>query len=326
MEVRASAPAKVILFGEHFVVYNQPALVLAVDKRVQVSARLREDQHIHIRSSNLGLSAIFTEDHFQPQRRGKEAHRRLEPIRIATQKILDISGEKVGVEIEISSRIPVAAGLGSSAAVSAAVAASVSRLLNLQISKEKIFDITLEAERFIHRTPSGIDPAISTYGGLILFQKDRGVTPLEIDVDLPLVVGDTQLKRSTGDMVAEVGKRREQCPSVIDPVLKAGAEIVQSAIQALKNGDLPELGELMDINQGLLSAVGVSNESLERIIYAARNAGALGAKLTGAGGGGCMIALCPEERLEDVAQAIREVGGTAFLARKTDDGVRVEAT
>ena len=190
--------------------------------------------------------------------------------------------------------------------------------------KESIFNIALEAERFIHGTPSGIDPAISTYGGAILFQKGKGIKPLKADIDLPLVVGDTGMKRSTGDMVAELRRRGETYPSVIDPVLKVGEEIVRSAVKALESGDIQALGELMNVNQGLLSAVGVSNEPPERLIYAEREAGVLGAKLTGAGGGGCMIALCYEEKLKDVLEAVEHMGGTAFIARKTDEGVRIE--
>jgi mevalonate kinase len=203
LEVRASAPAKVILFGEHFVVYGEPAIVLAIDKRAHVRARLREDQRVYIDSTGLGLSGFFTGARFQPEHGGKEARGRLEPIKIAAQKVLEVSEEKAGVDIEVSSQIPVAAGLGSSAAVAAAVAASVSQLFDLKISKERIYNIAFEAERFIHGTPSGIDPAISTYGGAILFQKSKGITPLKANVDLPLVVGDTGMKRSTGDLVAK---------------------------------------------------------------------------------------------------------------------------
>jgi mevalonate kinase len=324
LDVRASAPAKVILFGEHFVVYGEPAIVLAIDKRAHVRARLREDQRIYINSTSLGLSGFFTGDRFQPERGGEEARRRLEPIKTAAQKVLEVSEEKTGVDIEVSSQIPVAAGIGSSAAVAAAVAASVSQLLDSKTSKEKIYNVALEAERFIHGTPSGIDPAISTYGGAILFQKGKGITPLKANVDLPLVVGDTGMKRSTGDLVAKLGRRRARYPLVINPILKVGGEIVRSAVNALKSGDTRALGELMNVNQGLLSAVGVSNEPLERLIYAARKAGALGAKLTGAGGGGCIISLCYEEKLGDVLEAVKHVGRTAFIARKTDEGVRIE--
>lgn len=324
MGVRASAPAKIILFGEHFVVYGEPAIVLAIDKRVRASAELRTDQRMYINSLDLGSSGFFMGEHFHPEQGGKEARTKLEPVRIAIQRVLNRSEREAGVDVEIRSSIPVAAGLGSSAAVAAAVAAAVSRLLDVELSGEEVFRIAYEAERFVHGTPSGIDPAISTHGGVFLFRRDRGFTPLDVKEDMPLVIGDTGMERSTGDLVAMVRKRRKQYPSIIDPIIKAGGEISLRAVEALETGDLHTLGYLMNLNHALLCAIGVSNETLERLVYAARKAGALGAKLTGAGGGGCMIALCPPEKTQRVAEAIERAGGTAFVARKTDEGVRIE--
>jgi mevalonate kinase len=117
---------------------------------------------------------------------------------------------------------------------------------------------------------------------------------------------------------------RDKYPQVIEPIMSAGREVVLRAIDALKKNDLETLGELMDINHALLYGVGVSDESLEWLVNAARKAGALGAKLTGAGGGGCMIALTRNENLEQVLEAIQRVGGRPFMARKTDEGVRIE--
>jgi len=322
--VTASAPAKTILFGEHFVVYGEPAIVLAIDKRARASAELRADQRIYINSLDLGSSGFFIGESFQPERGGQEARTKLEPLRIAIQRVLDRSKKGAGVSVEIRSSIPVAAGLGSSAAVAAAVVAAVSRLLDVTLSKEEAFRIAYEAERFVHGTPSGIDPAISTHGGVLLFRKDKGFTPLDVKEEIPLVIGDTGMERSTGELVAMVRKRRKQYPSIIDHIIKTGGEIALRAVEALETGDLRTLGELMNFNQALLYTIGVSNESLERLVYAARKAGALGAKLTGAGGGGCMIALCLPEKTEPVAEAIERAGGTAFVARKTGEGVRVE--
>ncbi len=139
------------------------------------------------------------------------------------------------------------------------------------------------------------------------------------------MIGDTGIERSTGEQVAIVRERKKQYPSIFDPIVEAGGKISSHAVKALKTGNLQELGKLMNINQALLYAVGVSNESLERLVYAARKAGALGAKLTGGGGGGCMIALSPPEKLEKVAEAIEQAGGTAFIAKKTSEGARVES-
>jgi mevalonate kinase len=228
------------------------------------------------------------------------------------------------VSIEVRSAIPVAVGLGSSAAVVTATATVVSKLLSANLSKEDVFRIAYEAERILHGTPSGIDPAISTYGGTLLFSQDKDFKPIEVKGDIPLVIGDTGIERSTGEQVAIVRERKKQYPSIFDPIVEAGGKISLHAIKALKTGNLQELGKLMDINHALLYAIGVSSEPLERLVYAARKAGALGAKLTGARGGGCMIALSLPDTLEQVVKAIEEAGGTAFVARKTSEGTRVE--
>jgi len=322
--VKASAPAKVILFGEHFVVYGEPAVVLAIDKRAYASARLSEGESIYINSIDLGASGFFNREQFRVEQGGTEARTKLEPIQNAVEQVIALSNRKVGVSVEVHSSIPVAVGLGSSAAVATSTVAAVSRLLNLELSKEEIFQLAYEAERSVHGTPSGIDPAISTYGGALLFQRGKGFTPLNVEADIPLVVGNTGVERSTGELVASVHRRREQYPSIMGWIMRAGGKTALNAVEALKKGDLVAVGELMNINHALLCAVGVSHKSLEKLVHTARDAGACGAKLTGGGGGGCMIALANASKLDGVVEAIELAGGTAFVAKKTDEGVRIE--
>jgi len=327
MGVVASAPAKIILFGEHFVVYGEPAIVLAIDKRAYAKAENRSDKRIYLRSVNLNLAGYFENGTFKiEQGDAKEAKLKFEPVKLAVKKVLEKHGENVGLNIEINSTVPVAAGLGSSAAVVAAVTAAVGALLNVKMSNEDVFRITFEAEKIVHGTPSGIDPAISTFGGTLLFQMDTGFKPLDVRMDIPLVIGDTGVERSTLVQVEKVREMKERYPHVVEPLMWAAREIVLRAMEALKENNLETLGELMNINHALLYGVGVSDESLEWLINAARKAGALGAKLTGAGGGGCMIALAENERLEQVLEAIRRAGGRPFMARKTDQGVKIERT
>jgi mevalonate kinase len=178
----------------------------------------------------------------------------------------------------------------------------------------------------VHGTPSGVDPAISTFGGTLLFQMDTGFKPVDVKADVPLVIGDTGVKRSTRVQVAKVRNVRGRYPRVVEPIMRAGREIVLRAIDALREDDLETLGDLMNINHALLCGLGVSDESLERLIKAAWKADALGAKLTGAGGGGCIVALAENDKLEQVLESIQGVGGKAFIARKTDEGVRIERT
>jgi len=325
MGVIASAPAKVILFGEHFVVYGEPAIVLAIDKRVYAKVELRDDKRLYLHSVNLNIAGYFENGIFKiEQGDAKEAKLKFEPLKLTVEKVLEIHGESAGLDVEVNSTVPVAAGLGSSAAVAAAVTAAVGALLNVKLSKETVFRISYEAEKIVHGTPSGVDPAISTFGGSLLFQMDTGFKPLDVKADVPLVIGYTGVERSTRAQVAKVRDLKSKYPRVVEPMMRVAREIVLRAIDALKEGDLETLGDLMNINHALLYGLGVSDESLEWLIRAARKAGALGAKLTGAGGGGCMIALAENGRLEEVFEAIQRAGGMPFIARKTDEGVKIE--
>jgi mevalonate kinase len=321
----ASAPAKIILFGEHFVVYGEPAIVLAIDKRAYVKTETRHDKSLHISSTTLNLSGSFEDDSFKiEQGNAREARIRFEPVRQAVESVLERCSKQVGLDIEISSSIPVGAGLGSSSAVVAASTAATAALLNIELSKEDIFRITCGAERTVHGSPSGVDPAISTFGGAIVFQIDTGFKPLDTRRDIPLVIGETGIERSTRAQVEKVRVIMEKYPRIVENMMKAAREVVLRAIDAFKENDLETLGALMNMNHALLYGIGVSDESLEWLANAARKAGALGAKLTGAGGGGCMIALSEDEKLQQVSEAIQRAGGRSFIARKTDEGVRIE--
>jgi mevalonate kinase len=321
--VTASAPAKVILFGEHFVVYGEPAVVLAIDKRVFATVQLRKDDRIYVSSSDMRISGTFRGGKFQAEKGGSEARVKLEPTRSAVQQVLTKAQKKAGVNVKIKSDVPVSAGLGSSAAVATSTIVAVSNLLGTELSREQIFQMAYESERVVHGTPSGIDPAVSTYGGMLEFQKGKDFIPLNIETEVPLIIGNTKLQRSTGELVASVRRMKEHYPAIIDPLIQIGGKIALGAVGALRNNNLQAVGDLMNINHAILGAVGASHESLERLVYAARKGGAFGAKLTG--GGGCMIALAEKRKLKRVCTAIERVGGTAFEARKTDEGARVES-
>jgi len=327
MGVTASAPAKVILFGEHFVVYGEPAVVLAIDRRAYATAEKRSDKKICFRSTNLNLAGYYEDGVFKVEQGDlREAKQRFEPARLAVSKVLEKYGTNTGLSVEINSTVPVGAGLGSSAAVVASVTAATAGLLNVEMPKEEIFRISYEAEKIVHGNPSGIDPAISTFGGTLLYQMDTGFKPLEVKTEIPLVIGDTGVERSTKVQVERVREQVDKYPRIIEHIMRAANEIVVQSIEAFKENNLEALGDLMNINHALLYGVRVSDESLEWLINAARKAGALGAKLTGAGGGGCMIALARNERIERVMEAIQRAGGTPLMVRKTDEGVRIERT
>jgi mevalonate kinase len=214
-----------------------------------------------------------------------------------------------------------AVGLGSSGALAVATVAAVGKLLGKDLSREAILTLSTSAERFVHRNPSGIDQAISTYGGVIVYQRTVGITHLEVASKIPLVIGNTGIIRNTGDLVDRVKRRTRRYPQVMKQLAHTAGQLSKEAIDSLHHNDLNRFGELMDINHGLLVAVGVSHQVIDNLVHAAKGNGALGAKLTGAGGGGCIIALTTVEDRERISEAIRSGGGTPILAEKTDKGV-----
>lgn len=312
----ASAPAKAILFGEHFVVYDKLAIAIALDIRARVAVKPRPDKKIVVRSSALG-SSEFTLD-------GHGGNERLKPVYAAAKGVLSMAGERMGLDLTVDSQIPISSGLGSSAAVLVATTAAVGDLLEMRLTSDDIFRLALDAERLVHENPSGVDPAIATYGGVLAYRRSEGAKRLKVDLNLPLVLGDTRIKRDTREMVMRVSEIRRLYPGVFEEIIDAGDKIARLALGALGSGDLVALGRLMDMNHALLCALGVSNKALEDLVWAARRAGAFGAKITGAGGGGCIIALAPPWDIGRVAEAIRSAGGEPMIAGIAQEGVRIE--
>ena len=325
MKAHAKAPGKVILFGEHFVVYGEPSIVMAINRYAHVTINLRDDKAIHITSRDLNVEGIFRNDEYIPIVGSKEDRLKLQPIKFCVDKIADILGEKIGVDITIRSELPVASGLGSSAAVAVATTAALSKLLDLKLDLSKVNELAFEAEKIVHGTPSGVDNTIATYGGIILYTKGMKlkIERAKASKSLPLVIGDTRIPRSTKVMVENVRKLYEKHKKLISTVMQAYKELYLEAVNALAVGDLEKIGELMCINHGLLWSIGVSNEFLDKLVHTALDAGALGAKLTGAGGGGCMIALSYEDSLERIANAIKNAGGRVITALTENIGVKV---
>jgi mevalonate kinase len=320
MKATAVAPGKTILVGEHFVVYGEAAVVMAIDRHVHVTVEDRSDRGLYI-ASDLGVAGTFVEDVYTAATGGGGGRTVLEPIQIAAQTVLAACDEKRGLNIAVHSAIPPAVGLGSSGAVAVATVAAVGKLVGRDLSADEIISLSTAAETAVHRTPSGVDQAISTYGGVLVYQKTKGITRIKTASAIPLVIGNTGIQRNTGILVEGVRMKRERFPEIMDLMNAAANHISRQFIDALARDALRRLGELMDINQGLLMAIGVSHEALDRLVYAARASDALGAKLTGAGGGGCMIALTTLEGREQVAEALRRAGGDPIVAQKADQGV-----
>jgi mevalonate kinase len=256
-----------------------------------------------------------------------DSKRLLEPLRLAAREALDYMGNRsYGTSVSVSCEIPVGAGLGSSAATTVAIIAAVSRASGTLLEKKEIFEIAFGPESYLHGKPSGVDQATCTYGGIIRFSKPDKVKELGLKTMPRLVVCDTGIHRSTKGLVGAVVKRSKVQSRLFHGHVKEVSTISESAVKALKAGDDEELGALMNRNQELLEQIGVSHPKLNHLVNVARRSGAVGAKLTGAGGGGCMIALCKDERgMVRVVRELRRQGGTPYRTSLDRLGVQSEA-
>jgi mevalonate kinase len=322
MIAEASAPGKIILFGEHSVVYKGPAILLAVDRRATVTASRRDDKKIYIDSEDLGFSGFFEDGNYTAITGKAWRGRNMAALEVATRNVMKHLGVDMGVNLKVRSMIPIAVGLGSSAAVCVATTAAIGELFDGNLSKEKISELSFEGEKVIHGNPSGADNSVATYGGIMRFERGVGLKRLQLEEPLPFIIGNTRRKRSTRNMVEGVKALRDRNPEIVDPIIYTMASLSQVGLEALLRRNIPKLGDLMNLNQGLLSAIGVSTIELDDLIYAARQEGALGAKLTGAGGGGCMIALAEQENLGNVEKGIRAARGQSMRVNLTDEGVK----
>ncbi|MFA4639507.1 mevalonate kinase [Pyrococcus kukulkanii] len=329
MRVLASAPAKIILFGEHSVVYGKPAIAAAINLRTYVEAELRRDDRIRIEAHDIkvpGLTVSFSENEIYFESDYGKAAEVLSYVRQAIELAMEEAGVRKGINVSITSQIPVGAGLGSSAAVAVATIGAVSKLLGLELTREEVAKLGHKVELLVQGASSGIDPTVSAIGGFLYYEKGN-FEHLPF-IELPIVVGYTGSSGSTKELVAMVRRRYESMPELIVPILNAMGKLVEKAKEVItseldEEEKFAKLGELMNINHGLLDALGVSTKKLSELVYAARTAGALGAKITGAGGGGCMYALAPGKQRE-VATAITIAGGTPMITEISREGLRIE--
>jgi len=323
MKAHATAPAKTILLGEHFVVLGKQAIAMAISLNSEVNVERRKDSSIYIRSSSLDTSGTFKNDQFKLERGGEDARRVLEPLKMVADAVCQqVKCRNTGFNIEIDSNIPVAVGLGSSAATAVSTIAAVAELLEAKLQREEICDLAFIPERRIHERPSGIDQTTSTYGGIVLYKPGRGFKSISIRHQLPIVIGNSGKARSTGEQVAKVRKLFEEQRDFVAHLAKNAGELSTKAVDAIRDGDLRTLGELIISNHEILRKVGVSTQDLDHLVEVSMKAGAFGAKLTGAGGGGCIIALTEKDAQRAVAESIERSGGKAYIVEIDKFGVR----
>ncbi|WP_265111988.1 mevalonate kinase [Halosolutus halophilus] len=323
---RSSAPGKVYLFGEHAVVYGEPAVPCAIERRARVEVQRRDDGRLRVNAEDLSLDG-FTVEYGATADSQPDVDVPESLVTAATQyvdgaieQVREVTGaEDVGFDVTIESDIPLGAGLGSSAAVVVAAIDAATRELGVALDTDDLAERAFRTEYAVQEgQASRADTFCSATGGAVRVEGDD-CRSIEAP-DLPIVIGFDGGAGDTGELVAGVRGLRDEYEFAADTVEAIG-DVVRNGEQALADGDLAELGRLMDFNHGLLSALGVSSRSLDAMVWAARDAEAYGAKLTGAGGGGCIVALDPTDETE-TALSFTPGCENAFRAELADTGVK----
>ena len=310
-----------MLLGEHAVVYGHPCLVTAIDRRMWVTAESTQDGLVHLSAPSLGTNdwtvPISKVEAADPPASVRFLHA---VVRCVAQR----HGLPGGLGVETCSGFSGELGLGSSAAATIATAAALAELLKLGLSRTELFTLGYEAVRAVQGVGSGFDLAASLYGGTLYFRRyGPEIVPLSAP-PLPLVVGYSGTKADTVSLVRRVAQRRERQPELIEEIFDGMARLVEEGREALLARDWQRLGQAMRLSQLLLEALGVSTPKLAELVRVAEEAGAYGAKLSGAGGGDCMIALVSEQGWDEVATAIEDGGGEVIPVQTGAPGVRRE--
>lgn len=310
---RYSAPAKLILCGEHAVVYRRPAIALPLAS-VRATATITPGHRgsgIVIEAPDLGRTWTL-------------ASRPDDPLSGLVRSLLaHIGAAEPDIALRLASQIPIASGMGSGAAIATALVRAISSYLGHPLEPATIASLVYASEQRYHGTPSGIDNTVVAYEQAIWFVRGQStphapapaplIERLTISRPFTLIVGDTGIRSATRLPVGEVRRRWQANPTSYEAIFDQVAEVSTMVRACLANGTIEPLGSLLNHNQALLEALGVSSPELERLIAAARSAGALGAKLSGAGWGGVMVALVNAERHEAVARALSAAGAVRVL-------------
>lgn len=319
-QASASAPGKLMLLGEHAVIYNRSCLVTAVDLRVHVRME-KTERYITINSSTTEQEYCFTRSELLSF--NQAIPEEISFVLAAIVLILEKYNMYHGIHV-ITKGPKNSFGLGSSSAVTVATVRAMSEILELSLSQREIFDLSYQAVLNVQGKASGFDLAAAVYGGTLYFCNARKeIIPLGVK-KVPIVIGFSGSKANTVDLVNAVSRLYNKYPWAIESIFDLIQWIVDEAKGKIISNEWEDIGKLMNLNQGLLDSLGVNTLSLSRIIFSAREAGALGAKLSGAGGGDCMFALVKEETRALVRKAMEEAGAQIVDLDSNVAGVRIE--
>jgi len=284
----ASAPGKIILFGEHFVVHGTKAILAAIDKRVTVTSSFTDNKTIKVNSQLGTIEVPISSSH-------EEVESEFRPFVYLANKIINSEQNVSGLEITIDSDIPIGVGLGSSSACCVAAAASISELFN-ELSSEEILKMSIEAEKTIFPDTSGADCTVCTYGGMIGYPS---IEKIDNTFDLNLLIANSMIPHNTKNSVEKVNKFKENDEERFSQLCDLENGLVDEVIASMKNNDATTFGLKMSENQKYLEEIQISNDTLRNMISCLKEI-SLGTKITGAGDGGCIIALVKDENMDKV--------------------------
>ena len=282
----AKAPGKIILFGEHFVVYENTAILGAINKYATVTTEKTNTDNILI-SSSLGQSSIKKDEDVS------NVEKKFRPFFYIAKQVIEKNNFDKGIAIKIESDIPIGAGLGSSSACCVAAAASILNLFNNTDEKE-VLELAINAEKTIFPNTSGADCTVSVSGGIIEYQKEKGFSKIETENEFNFIIIDSEQVHSTDKVVERVRKFKENNSEVFTELCSEEERLITKALDSMKKNDLETIGKCMAQNQMFLEQIGVSNDELLSITKEIEKI-TFGAKITGAGDGGCIIALTQKD-------------------------------
>ena len=325
--ITVSAPGKLMLFGEHAVVYGKPCIVTAVDQRLKLIAEKLDEPFFELEAKDVGI--VGYKKPLSEVGKG-EIPKGAKFVEMALSNFLKMDSRlrgndnRRGIKIKTVSQFKSTFGFGSSSASTICTLKALSEIYNILIPKKEFFEIAYKTVLDIQGVGSGFDLAAAIYGGTLYYVTGgKVIDPIKVK-SLPLIVGYTGVKADTATLVKAVNNRRDKYPKLFKSIFDDIALIVEEAKVALKKQDFQKLGELMNLNQGYLETLGVGSKELSSLIYAVRNAGAFGAKLSGAGIGDCMIALAPDNKRKAVEKAIKKAGGQVLRVEVNAEGVQIE--
>ena len=310
MKSKASAPGKVILFGEHFVVYGVKAILCAINKRVTVTAEKIKEEKISIKSDIGDLELELNKPI-------SEINSPLKPFYYLANKI--IQNQSTGIEIKIESDIPLGAGLGSSSACCVAGAAAISKLFS-EKTKEEILELAIEAERTIFENTSGADCTVCTYGGIIEYEKEKGFIKIKSEPNFHLIIANSNIKHSTESIVSKVKQFKNEDTERFSKLCNDESKLIEDVLQLLKENNIQKLGQKVVQNQKYLETLGISNEKLKDMIKIGQES-SFGTKITGAGDGGCVFSLTDESNLENTINGFKKKNYDCFSVKIDYDGL-----